>query len=52
MIEVTQELTQGMSGGPLLDTNGEVVAIIHKGGPHEGRQLAIRLSVLQDWLKE
>jgi len=52
MIEVTQELTQGMSGGPILDRAGKVVGIIHKGGPHEGRQLAIDLSVLQGWLKE
>jgi S1-C subfamily serine protease len=51
MIEVTQQLTQGMSGGPLLNANGEVVGIIHKGGPGEGRQLTIRLSVLQAWLK-
>jgi RNA-directed DNA polymerase len=52
MIEVTQQLTQGMSGGPILDAHGEAVGIIHKGGPHEGRQLAIQLSVLLDWLKE
>jgi S1-C subfamily serine protease len=36
-IEVTQELTQGMSGGPILDARDEVVGIIHKGGPDEGR---------------
>jgi RNA-directed DNA polymerase len=46
MIEVTQELTQGMSGGPILNVAGEVVGIVHKGGPDEGRQLAIRLSEL------
>ncbi len=45
-------LTQGMSGGPILDANGGVVGVIHKGGPDEGRQLAIDLSVLQEWLKE
>lgn len=52
MIEVTQELTQGMSGGAILDVHGEVVGIIHKGGPDEGRQLAINLGVLLSWLKE
>lgn len=52
MIEVTQQLTQGMSGGPILDANGMVVGIIHKGGPDEGRQLAVNLSVLHQWLAE
>ncbi len=47
LIEVTQQLTQGMSGGPILDANGFVVGVIHKGGPGEGRQLAIRLSELE-----
>jgi S1-C subfamily serine protease len=51
MIEVTQQLTQGMSGGPILDVTGDVVGIIHKGGPGEGRQLAIRLSELEASLK-
>lgn len=32
MIEVTQELAQGMSGGPILDAHGEVIGVIHKGG--------------------
>ena len=52
LIEVTQELTQGMSGGPILNASGGVVAVIHKGGPKEGRQLAIRLSELRDWLNQ
>lgn len=52
MIEVTQELTQGMSGGPIVDCHGDVVGIIHWGGPDEGRQLATHLTALQDWLKE
>jgi RNA-directed DNA polymerase len=51
MIEVTQQLTPGMSGGPILNVAGEVVGIIHKGGPGEGRQLAIRLSELDASLK-
>lgn len=51
LIEVTQQLTQGMSGGPLLNVAGEVVGIIHKGGPAEGRQLAIKLSELEASIK-
>lgn len=51
LLEVTQQLTQGMSGGPILNAEGEVVGIVHKGGPEEGRQLAIRLSELEASLK-
>ncbi len=47
LVEVTQQLTQGMSGGPVLNTDGDVVGIVYKGGPDEGRQFAIRLSELQ-----
>lgn len=52
LIEVTQKLTQGMSGGPLLDANDAVAGIIHKGGPTEGRDFAVHIQVLEDWLKE
>lgn len=52
LIEVTQKLTQGMSGGPLLDANGSVAGIIHKGGPNEGRDFVVHIKVLEDWLKE
>jgi RNA-directed DNA polymerase len=52
LIEVTQKLTQGMSGGPLLDVNDAVAGIIHKGGPSEGRDFAVHIKVLEDWLKE
>ena len=52
LIEVTQKLTQGMSGGPLLDANDAVAGIIHKGGPNEGRDFAVHIKVLEDWLKE
>jgi RNA-directed DNA polymerase len=51
LLEVTQQLTQGMSGGPILNDRDEVVGIIRKGGPAEGRQLAIRLSELDVSLK-
>ena len=52
LIEVTQKLTQGMSGGPLLDANDAVAGKIHKGGPEEGRDFAVDIRVLEDWLKE
>jgi RNA-directed DNA polymerase len=52
LIEVNQKLSQGMSGGPLLDANDAVAGIIHKGGPTEGRDFATHISVLEDWLKE
>lgn len=53
LIEVDQKLTQGMSGGPLLDDDsGAVVGIIKKGGPLEGRDFAIDIQNLWDWLKE
>lgn len=51
-IEVTQQLTQGMSGGPILNQAGKAVGIIQKGGPDEGRQFAIKLSELKDSLRE
>ena len=52
LIEVTQKLTQGMSGGPLLGINDAVAGIIHKGGPTEGRDFAVHIEVLMDWLTE
>jgi S1-C subfamily serine protease len=52
LIEVTQKLSQGMSGGPLLDRNNAVAGVIHKGGPAEGRDFAINMEVLNAWLAE
>lgn len=52
LIEVAQKLPHGMSGGPLLDANDAVAGIIHKGGPEEGRDFAIHIKILEDWLKE
>ncbi len=51
-IEVTQKLSQGMSGGPLLDAEHGVAGIIHKGGPKEGRDFAVHIKVLEDWLRQ
>lgn len=52
LIEVDQKLPQGMSGGPLLDADDAVAGIIHKGGPEEGRDFAIHIDMLSEWLKE
>lgn len=52
LIEVTQTLSQGMSGGPLLDSHSAVVGVIHKGGPTEERNLAICIEMLNSWLSE
>ncbi|PXA74279.1 hypothetical protein DMC25_25720 [Caulobacter sp. D4A] len=46
MIEVTQKLSQGMSGGPLLDDNDAVVGVTHKGGPDEGRDFVVRIEMI------
>lgn len=50
LIEVTQKLSQGMSGGPLMAQDHTVMGVIHKGGPEEPRDFAVRLSELKDWL--
>lgn len=52
LIEVTQTLTPGMSGGPLLHGDAGVVGIIHKGGPGEGRNFAVDAKMLDAWLEE
>ena len=51
-VEVQKILTPGMSGGPLLNSNGQVIGVIHKGGAEEERQLAIDISVLHKWLPQ
>jgi RNA-directed DNA polymerase len=51
-IEVTQKLSQGMSGGPLITDDLEVAGVIHKGGPGESRDFAIHIKVLDEWLAE
>ncbi len=50
LIEVSQELAPGMSGGPIVDAQNSVVGIIHKGGPKEARQLAVSIDELKKWL--
>ncbi len=50
LVEVTQKLTQGMSGGPVLDEDDKVAGVIHKGGPDEGRDFAVHIDALTAWL--
>jgi len=52
LIEVTQKIAQGMSGGPLLDIHQKVIGINHKGGPEEARDFAVHVNELSDWLAE
>lgn len=50
LIEVTQKLAPGMSGGPLLNSADQVVGVAYKGGPTEARDFAIHIDVLNKWL--
>jgi RNA-directed DNA polymerase len=52
MIEVDQQLANGMSGGPIVSENDAVVGIVHWGGPEEGRQLSVAVEVLHAWISE
>jgi len=52
LIEVTQKLAKGMSGGPLLDGDYGVAGIIHKGGHGEDRDFAVHIQELNVWLAE
>jgi retron-type reverse transcriptase len=52
LVEVSQKLAQGMSGGPILDNVNSVVGIIHKGGPEEARDFGISIKALNSWLSE
>lgn len=52
LIEVTQKIAQGMSGGPLLDERHNVIGINHKGGPEEPRDFSVHIDQLVTWLAE
>ncbi len=52
LIEVTQKIAQGMSGGPLLDADNKVIGINHKGGPEMARDFAVHIKELTAWLAE
>lgn len=52
LLEVNFKLSQGMSGGPVINSNDELVGVIHKGGPSESRDLAVSFRVLDDWISK
>lgn len=52
LVEVTQKIAQGMSGGPLLDAHQNVIGINHKGGPEMARDFAVHIKELTAWLAE
>jgi hypothetical protein len=49
LLEVNFKFIQGMSGGPVIDANDDVVGIIHKGGPKEKRDFAIVIAEFDSW---
>jgi RNA-directed DNA polymerase len=51
-VEVTQKLLQGASGGPLLDSQGRVAGVIHKGGPLIERDHAVHVDMVFEWFEE
>lgn len=50
LLEVNFKLAQGMSGGPILNSDDAVVGIVHKGGPAMLRDFAIVVSELDNWI--
>ena len=51
-IETNINISPGMSGGPLLNAENQLVGINHKGGPDEDRDLAIHLDELLTFAAE
>ena len=49
-IELNQLVVNGMSGGPVLNHDRQVVGIIHKGAYEGGRNLAICVESIREWL--
>lgn len=49
LLEVNFKFIQGMSGGPVINANDQVVGIIHKGGPTEKRDFAIDIAEFDSW---
>ncbi len=43
-VEVDMVIGDGFSGGPIINDRYEVVAVVHKGGPLEAKQLGISIS--------
>jgi hypothetical protein len=47
LIEVSAMLPGGISGGPIVNDRYQVIAIAHRGGNREHKQLAVEISELQ-----
>lgn len=52
LIEVSALLPGGISGGPIVNDRWQVIAIAHRGGNQEHKQLAIEVSELLNLAKE
>ena len=52
LIEVSAILPGGISGGPIVNDRYQVIAIAHRGGYQEHKQLAVEVSELLDLAKE
>jgi RNA-directed DNA polymerase len=52
LIEVDAVLSGGISGGPIVNDRYQVIAIAHRGGNLEHKQLAIEVSELLTLAKE
>lgn len=50
LLEVNFKFIQGMSGGPVINANDQVVGIIHKGGPEEKRDFAVVIAEFDSWI--
>jgi RNA-directed DNA polymerase len=46
LIEVSAILPGGISGGPIVNDRYQVIAIVHRGGNREHKQLAVEVSEL------
>lgn len=52
LLDLSQNLDDGMSGGPVVNERYEVVGIVHKGGRTETRQLAVSIAELFSLINE
>lgn len=52
LIEVSAMLPGGISGGPIVNDRYQVIAIAHRGGNQEHKQLAVEISELLSLAKE
>jgi hypothetical protein len=52
LIEVSAMLPGGISGGPIVNDRYQVLAIAHRGGNQENKQLGVEVSELLSLAKE